>query len=469
MILAVLVSYSLLLVAVGFISSRRVGGAGDFYVAGRRLSTPLLFSTFLAANLGAGSTVGVAGFGYADGLSAWWWVASAGFGSLALAFLIGPRIYRIAAKHNLYTVGDYLELRYSGRVRLLMAILLWLGSLAILAGQLIALGFILNVVAGVPAGWGMVFGGVIVTLYFTAGGLLSTTWVNLVQVCVKAVGFGLALPWALTNIAGWEDIQAAASQATAVDAETYLSIFGIGIGGIFGYAIILIPSFFVSPGLIQKLYGAKDEQTVRHGVGLQGLVLLAYAAFPVLLGMIAFVRFPALENPELALPTLLAEGFPAWLGGLMLAAIFSAEVSSADAVLFMLSTSVARDFFQKTLRPNASDATLLRVTRITAVVGGLAGTVLALWFGSILKALLVFYTLLVVTLVVPLVAGLYSTRPTPRTAFAAIALSVPATGVIHMATQGRGFGILTPAAAGILLSAVIFVFFSTRQAPEASV
>ena len=100
MILAVLVSYSLLLVAVGFVSSRRVGGAGDFYVAGRRLSTPLLFSTFLAANLGAGSTVGVAGFGYADGLSAWWWVASAGFGSLALAFLIGPRIYRIAAKHN---------------------------------------------------------------------------------------------------------------------------------------------------------------------------------------------------------------------------------------------------------------------------------------------------------------------------------------------------------------------------------
>ena len=311
----------------------------------------MLFSTFLAANLGAGSTVGVAGFGYADGLSAWWWVASAGFGSLALAFFIGPRIYRIAAKHNLYTVGDYLELRYSRQVRLLMAVLLWLGSLAILAGQLIALGFILNVVAGVPAGWGMVLGGVIVTLYFTAGGLLSTTWVNLVQVCVKAIGFGLALPWALTNVAGWEDIQAAAARATTVNAETYLSPFGIGIDGIFGYAIILIPSFFVSPGLIQKLYGAKDEQTVRRGVGLQGLVLLVYSAFPVLLGMVAFVRFPGLENPELALPTLLAEGFPVWLGALMLAALFSAEVSSADAVLFMLSTSVLATSFRRRFDP----------------------------------------------------------------------------------------------------------------------
>jgi SSS family solute:Na+ symporter len=153
----------------------------------------------------------------------------------------------------------------------------------------------------------------------------------------------------------------------------------------------------------------------------------------------------------------------------MLAAIFSAEVSSADAVLFMLSTSVARDFYQTTLRPQASDTDLLRVTRITAVAGGLAGTVLALWFGSILKALLVFYSLLVVTLFVPLVAGLYSARPTARAASAAMVLSVPATAAIHIATGGAGFGLLTPVAAGILLSALIFVVFPARQTTKASV
>ena len=467
MILAALVLYSVLLVVVGLVASRRVNSSSDFYVAGRRLSAPLLFSTFLAANLGAGSTVGVAGFGYVAGLSAWWWVASAGFGSLVLAFWIGPRIYRLAAKYNLYTVGDYLELRYSRRVRLVTAVLLWLGSLAILAGQLIALGFILHVVTGIPAAWGMAMGGVIVTLYFTAGGLLSTVWVNVVQICVKAVGFGLALPWALSHVAGWRDIETAAAQAGVSD--TYLSFFGIGIDGILGYAVILVPSFFVSPGLLQKLYGAKDERTIRRGVGLQGLVLLLYSAFPVLLGMIAFARFPGLENPELALPTLLAEGFPAWLGGWMLAAIFSAEVSSADAVLFMLSTSVARDFYQTILRPEAPDKTLLRVTRISAVAAGLAGTALALWLGSILKALLVFYSLLVVTLFVPLVAGLYSTRPTSHTALASIVLAIPATLAIHIATQGKGFGIITPVAAGILVSAVVFISFSARRTPKASV
>ena len=109
------------------------------------------------------------------------------------------------------------------------------------------------------------------------------------------------------------------------------------------------------------------------------------------------------------------------------------------------------------------------MTRITAVAGGLAGTVLALWFGSILKALLVFYSLLVVTLFVPLVAGLYSTRPTSRAALFAIALSVPATLAVHVATQGEGFGLLTPVASGILLSALIFIALSARRTPNASV
>ncbi|MDE0432501.1 MAG: sodium:solute symporter family protein [Bryobacterales bacterium] len=465
----VLLAYSGLLVAIGLLGARRVRRSGDFYVASRSLPAPLLFSTFLAANLGAGSTVGVAGFAYVDGLSAWWWVASAGFGSLLLAFWIGPRIYRAACRYDLLTVGDYLEHRYDGRVRLITAGLLWLGSLAILAGQLIALGFILKVAAGIPTHWGIALGGIIVTIYFTAGGLLSTAWVNLVQVCVKAAGFGIALPWALTHAASWRDISDAAARHTSVNPDAYLSLSGIGAGGIAGYAIILVPAFFVSPGLLQKLYGARHESAIRRGVGLQGLALLLYSAFPVLLGMIAFTRYPDLENPELALPTLLSAGFPFWLGALMLAAIFSAEVSSADAVLFMLSTSFARDFYQKRLRPGAGDKALLRVTRITAAAAGLAGIAVALWLGSILKALLVFYSLLVVTLFVPLVAGLHSTRPKASAALASIAVAVPATLAVHLLTNGKGFGLITPVAAGILASALAFAATAAERTRDASV
>src|SRR5262252_4473109 len=147
-LLIILIVYAALMMLIGAIVSRRVRASSDFFVAGRGLGAGLIFSTLLAANIGAGSTVGAAGLGYRDGLSAWWWVGSAGIGSLILAFTVGPKIWQIAKEHNLYTVGDYLEFRYDKRVRGLTALLLWFGGLSILAGQLIAVSWILNVVAG---------------------------------------------------------------------------------------------------------------------------------------------------------------------------------------------------------------------------------------------------------------------------------------------------------------------------------
>src|SRR5689334_5181553 len=103
--------------ALGLSIGRRVHAAADFFVAGRRLGPGLIFSTMLAANIGAGSTVGATSRGYTTGLSAFWWVGSAAIGSVVLAFGIGPRIRRIAASEGLRTVGDYLEFRYARSVR----------------------------------------------------------------------------------------------------------------------------------------------------------------------------------------------------------------------------------------------------------------------------------------------------------------------------------------------------------------
>src|SRR3954471_19416912 len=130
--LAIIVAYSIGQIALGLWVARRVKGSGDFFVAGRALGPGLLFATFLAANIGAGSTIGATGLGYRDGLASVWWVGSAGIGSLILAFLIGPRIRRIAAEHDLKTAGDFLEWRYDRRVRATVSALLWIGTIAIL-------------------------------------------------------------------------------------------------------------------------------------------------------------------------------------------------------------------------------------------------------------------------------------------------------------------------------------------------
>jgi len=157
-LLAVILAYAILLTAVGFWVGRRVSTAGDFFVAGRRLGPGLLFSTLLAANIGAGSTVNAAALGYRDGLSAWWWIGSAGLGSMVLGLWVGPRIRRVAATHGFHTVGDFLEDRYGSPVRAAAAALLWVGTVALLAAQLIAGAAILTVVAGIFLPLGFVTG-----------------------------------------------------------------------------------------------------------------------------------------------------------------------------------------------------------------------------------------------------------------------------------------------------------------------
>ncbi len=442
-----LIAYSAGLIALGLFVSRRVRRASDFLVAGRKLSPGLVFTTFLAANIGAGSTVGAAGLAYEYGMSAWWWVGSAGLGSLVLANLVGPRIWRLARRFDLSTMGDFLEFRYSMGVRGIVAALLWAGTLAILAGQLIAMATILEIAAGLARWQGVAAGGAVVMAYFAAGGLWTAARVNAVQLGVMAAGFILALGVALAGMGGWTGLDAA---LTASRPDAYRSFTGIGIGGILAYAVILVPSFIVSPGLVQKLFGARDERAVRVGVNANAACLLAFAFVPALFGMIAYARFPNLDNPELALPTVMLEMLPAWVGLLALAAILSAELSTCDAILFMLSTSLSVDLYKRFVAPGADDGRLLGVSRAAALAGGLLAIGLAIVMESIIAALTLFYGLMAVALFVPVLMGLYSRVPTARTAIWTIGVSLTATLAAHVTTGGAGVGIVTPYAIGIV-------------------
>ena len=444
--LALLLAYAAGLVLLGVWIGRRVRTSGDFFVAGRRLGPGLLFSTMVAANIGAGSTVGAAGLGYRDGLSAWWWVGSAAIGSVVLAFTVGPRIRRVAEQHGLHTVGDYLEHRYGRSVRGIVSALLWAGTLAILAGQLIALAWVLEVVAGIPKLYGCLIGGVVMTAYFAAGGLLTSAWVNLVQLVVMVAGFALALPLALGRAGGWEALAAASPSAS------WLSPWEGGASG-WRYLIVLGPAFVISPGLLQKIYGARDDRTVRLGVGANAAVLLIFAFIPPLLGMVARTLHPELANHELALPTILARDLPPLLGSLGLAAVVSAEISSADAILFMLSTSLSQDLYRRFVNPRASDARVLLVARWAAVAGGSLGVLLAVVFPSVIAALSIFYTLLGVCLFVPILAGLYLRRVGTPEVLAAITAGVVLMLAAHLSTGGRGYGLASPALVGLTAGA----------------
>jgi SSS family solute:Na+ symporter len=439
--LALLLVYAVLQVLLGLWIGRRVRSSGDFFVAGRGLGPGLVFATLVAANIGAGSTVGAAGLGYRDGLSAWWWVGSAAIGSAVLAFTVGPRMRRAAAANDLRTVGDYLEHRYHTSVRVVSSILLCSGSVLILAGQLIAMSWILGVVAGVPKWAACIVGGVVATAYFAAGGLLTSAWVNTVQVCVKLLGFGIALPLVIAKAGGFAAVQA---QAAPPDYWSFWQGGGSGLG----YVALIAPAFVVSPGILQKLYGARDDDTVRRGVLGNAAVLCVFAVVPPMLGMIAHALHPDLTNRELALPTLLTKDLPAAIGTLGLAAVLSAELSSADAVLFALATSLSQDLYRRLLDPRATDTRMLAVVRGVAITAGVLGVAVAIVAPSVSGLLSIFYALLTVSFFVPVVAGLYVPRIGTREALAAIACGGVACGVVGV-LNARGASRASPALVGL--------------------
>jgi len=447
--LALLVVYSFGIVGLGIWTARFVRGSSEFFVAGRSLGPGLILASMLAANIGAGSTVGAAGLAYRDGLSAWWWVGSAGLGSIVFAFVVAPRLWQIAKTHDFYTTGDYLEFRYSPAVRGVTTALIGLGALALLAGQLIAGATILNVLTGMPRWAGALTGGAIMTIYFTAGGLLGSAWVNTFQLVVMLVGLLLALPVALDSV-GF-----AAFTGDAVSPHFTDILYSAGPGSGWTLLFLLGPAFIISPGLIQKAYGGASASAVRTGVAVNAAALLGFAFVPVLFGMIARVAIPGITDPNAVLPTVLTHELPPWLGAIALAAVFSTEVDTCDAILFMLSTSASKDLYKRFMNPAATDAQLLRVGRATAVAGGAVGVLLSIWLQTVIGAITVFYSLLVVTLFVPVIGGLYIRRAGSREALAAVAAGVITLLVVRFGVAGA-YPWLDPALGGIIASAVAF-------------
>lgn len=442
-LIVLLIVYSAGLIALGFWVGRTVRATSDFFVANRSLGSGLIFATFLAANIGASSTVGATGHAYRDGLAAWWWNGSAGLGTLVLAFWVGPRIWKQAQAHGLLTVGDFLEHHFGGFVRSVAALIIWASSFFILCAQLKGASLVLERATGLPVELGAFLAAAATVGYFAFGGLKSAAYVNIVQLAVIVTGFTLAAPYAATTAGGWFP-------------STGDSSFWSGSQVGWSSLLLLGPAFFLSPGLLQKAMGAKDTRSLTRGVALSGIALLAFSWLPVVLGMSARALHPDLPTAEGALPAVLADGVPLAIGSLALAAVLSAELSSADAVLFMLATSGARDFYRGFLRPGASDAQVLKVARILAVMGGLVGFALTFYFDSVVAAIQLFYQLMIVTLFAPMLGALLLPRSGRWSALTAMLVGVGTLITTILATGGAGWGWAPPHFLGLVASAITF-------------
>ena len=196
---------------------------------------------------------------------------------------------------------------------------------------------------------------------------------------------------------------------------------------------------------------------MRLGVGANAALLVVFALVPALLGIAARALHPALGPSAARAADADAVRSAAVIGALALAVLFTTGVNTADAVLFMLSTSLAQDLYRGHVNPAATDAQVLRVARLRRSASGALGIAAAIVAASIVDALTIFYTLVGVSLFVPIVGGLFVRRAGPTHAFASIAAGIGVTLAVHLATAGQGIGgVISPAFAGHIAAALAF-------------
>jgi len=145
--------------------------------------------------------------------------------------------------------------------------------------------------------------------------------------------------------------------------------------------------------------------------------------------------------------------------------VFSTEVDTCDAILFMLSTTASQDIYRRVIKPTATDAELLRVARGAAVAGGAAGVVLSIYLATVISAITIFYSVIIVSLLVPIIGGLFVRRAGSAEALAGIAAGLSTLFVVRFFVTPV-YRWADPALSGVLAAAVLyFVVLFLRRSP----
>ncbi len=169
-----------------------------------------------------------------------------------------------------------------------------------------------------------------------------------------------------------------------------------------------------------RLFCARDERTAQRATLLSASAFVPLAFAIILIGMGARVLYPQI-SPEQAFPQVINGVLSPWLGGLVLAALVAALMSSADTCLLSQGVILTQNITKRFV-PSLSEKKTVLVTRLNIIILGLLALGLAMILKGVITSLLFAYTVFTCGLVVPVIAGFYKEKlkVTPQGALAAL-------------------------------------------------
>lgn len=373
--LVVCIAFYATVLGFAFWKSRGSTGATDYFLGGRSLPWWLIGVSIVAANISTEQMVGMAGQGAGEvGLAVSLWQLTGSIGIVLIAFTLLPRLLR----SGITTIPEYLEYRYNGAARAIMAVFTVIVYVTVLlTAVLYSGGLTLQAVFGVPLVQGVWALGIIAALYTVWGGLKAVAWADLFQGLALIAGGLLLFGLGLHAVGGW----GAFSTANAERLHVVLPADHAGLpwtGVVSGMWIVILYYCGLNQFIVQRTLAARTLRDGQLGVILAGALWLIVPFAIVIPGGMAAQLFPEVSaNPDQAFPTMVAKLVPAGLRGFMLAAIVGAIVSSLGSILNSTSTVFTIDVYQRILRRDASQRSLLLVGRVVTALCVAVGCTLA--------------------------------------------------------------------------------------------
>ena len=363
-----------LYVIVGVVIARRVKDSDDFLVMGERGSTVMIVGTLSATYLSAVTLLGVAGISYAEGPLVLATTGSFGawVGTLLAVIYVGRKLKALGWR----TLPDFFRKRFNNRmVTTLATLIMIVGLLGYGVIQLIGAGLVLGEITGIsfPVII-MVF--VLVLLVFAAlGGMYGVVVTDTLMFFTMLAVAAVISPWIIAQV-GFFDLRALSESLPGY--WTVAGTLGRPLSFTVSQFLVWVLFFTCTPALVSREFPAKNDFVLLKAAGI-GVCLVSFMQIPVFLAASAMqVLQPGIEPADRVMVVAFLEHVPALLGGVGLAALMAAIMSTASTLFVLAGFGLSRDLYENLKSDDISEKHRMTVSRLAQVVIGLVVAVIAI-------------------------------------------------------------------------------------------
>jgi len=384
-IMTITVLYILAMVALSYyVGKRMTNNEMEFMVGGKEF-TPLMTAVGNSSILISGGYLpGIVMYGYMFGMGGMWFYLGWGTGAL-VALLFWAGFWRTSGA---VTPTEWFEYRYGKGGRMAITVVILLASMAIIGWQYVGCGAIIAGALGISAKTAILLVGVVVTLYVMLGGIWAATITDLIQFSWVALFTFIILPIYLIATYGMPDAAALPANFLSVPFGT-MPVIQFTVPSVLTF-ILMHQSLLNQSPYWTRAAGTRDVATVKKGWIWTVIIAYVTGVIGAFVGVYVKQLIPGLEDPSLALGSLM-NIIPVGLAACLMAGLMAATMSTCDIYLVSGVNQLVRDVAQYWLKIRDTSKLLLWAKWGT-VIYGLIAVIFAIGWQQGLSLLFAFGT-----------------------------------------------------------------------------